>query len=917
VTRYRLIASIVTVGVLALTGCGSNYKAATPPAAKTTPTLTWNTPAPVAYGTALGSTQLNAFASVVGTFSYSPSAGTVLTAGSQTLSVAFTPNDTADYNTVSASVTLSVGQTVPVITWAPLKGVPVGTVLGAAELDATVNGVPGSFTYSPAAGTVLTTAGTTTITATFVPTDTVNYATVTATNTIQVIAPVTPTKPDYAWSNVKVVGGGYVTGITFHPTEKGLMYARTDIGGAYRWGPHDSQWVPLLDFISPATWWYGGVEALGVDPTDANRLYLAVGEYANEAYDGNGAMLISDDQGKTFTTVPLGFRNGSNDSGRGDGERIAVDQNLPSTVYFGTRLAGLQMSADHGATWNKVTGLGVTATGNGSGVVSVLPVKRSGSSGAATPVIYAAVGGTGTSGDPVGLFVTTAGGNTSGVWIPVLGQPQFTTAGTPLAPEHAVFGAGGSLYVLYADAAGPEGITTSQLWKFTPGTNWTSGTWTQIVLPVTSGSIPSQLGFGGIVADPNLPGTLLLSTIDQYAAGDTIYRTTDAGASWTDVSLTGGMHDGSLSPWIAFGGSGARIGTGNWATSLAIDPFDSDHALYGTGSTIWNATNLTATNSGDKVAWSIGAEGVEETAVNFVLAPPSGDTVLLSSMRDIAGFAHTDLRQSPAQGMFEAPQATPTSMDFAQKTPTTVVRVSDGRNGASSPTGDVSFDGGLTWAGFATTPAGSQGGGQIAIATDGSSMVWATQDTASVWYSGNGGVDWKAAAGIAGQAQVVSDRVKARTFYGYFGDTLYASSDGGATWSAVQAGLPVNGKLYILPDSQGDVWLAAGKSGLYRNTGTLSDPALTAMPGVTNAQYLGFGLPAAGTTDLTLFLYGTVGSTTGLFRSKDSGMEWLQINDAEHQWGGGVNGITGDMRSFGTVYVSTNGRGIIWGTSAY
>jgi hypothetical protein len=76
---------------------------------KATPTINWNTPAPVPFGTALGSTQLNATASIAGTFVYSPAAGAVMNAaGTQMLSVTFTPNDTNDYNSATGSVTLSV-----------------------------------------------------------------------------------------------------------------------------------------------------------------------------------------------------------------------------------------------------------------------------------------------------------------------------------------------------------------------------------------------------------------------------------------------------------------------------------------------------------------------------------------------------------------------------------------------------------------------------------------------------------------------------------------------------------------------------------------------------------------------------------------------------------------------------------------
>jgi hypothetical protein len=80
------------------------------------PPITWATPARIVYGTPLSSTQLDASSTVAGTFSYSPAAGTVLAPGQQTLTANFTPTDTADYTTASATVTLTVIPGTPVIT---------------------------------------------------------------------------------------------------------------------------------------------------------------------------------------------------------------------------------------------------------------------------------------------------------------------------------------------------------------------------------------------------------------------------------------------------------------------------------------------------------------------------------------------------------------------------------------------------------------------------------------------------------------------------------------------------------------------------------------------------------------------------------------------------------------------------------
>jgi hypothetical protein len=76
---------------------------------KITPVITWPSPAPIVFGGALGSTQLDATASVPGAFVYTPAAGTVLPVGNgQTLSVAFTPSDTVDYSTAVGSTTIDV-----------------------------------------------------------------------------------------------------------------------------------------------------------------------------------------------------------------------------------------------------------------------------------------------------------------------------------------------------------------------------------------------------------------------------------------------------------------------------------------------------------------------------------------------------------------------------------------------------------------------------------------------------------------------------------------------------------------------------------------------------------------------------------------------------------------------------------------
>ena len=162
---------------------------------KETPTITWATPSAITYGTALSSTQLNATASVPGTFVYSPVSGRVLGAGSQTLGVTFTPADTTDYNTATATVTLVVNKATPTITWATPSPIIYGTALSSTQLNATAS-VPGTFVYSPVSGTVLG-AGSQTLSVTFTPTDTTDYNAATATVTLVV----TGAAADFTWTD--------------------------------------------------------------------------------------------------------------------------------------------------------------------------------------------------------------------------------------------------------------------------------------------------------------------------------------------------------------------------------------------------------------------------------------------------------------------------------------------------------------------------------------------------------------------------------------------------------------------------------------------------------------------------------------------------------------------------------------------
>jgi hypothetical protein len=178
------------------------------------PTITWANPAAITYGTPLSATQLNATATntlgatIAGTFVYSPPAGTVLNAGTQTLMVTFMPTDTVDYTTATKSVTIVVNQAKATISWTPAVGtITYGMALGAQQLNATATGVggatvSGNFVYTPAAGTVLT-VGRQTLSVVFTSTNT-NYVGGTGTAAINVL----PATPTLAWATPAPIAYG-------------------------------------------------------------------------------------------------------------------------------------------------------------------------------------------------------------------------------------------------------------------------------------------------------------------------------------------------------------------------------------------------------------------------------------------------------------------------------------------------------------------------------------------------------------------------------------------------------------------------------------------------------------------------------------------------------------------------------------
>ena len=207
-------------------------------AGKITPTITWSTPAAITYGTYLSRTQLDATASVAGTFVYSPAAGAALTAGSHVLTVTFTPTNTSAYTSTTAEVTLQVNQAKPVVVWIPIP-IVYGNPLGPLQLDALVfapnsaTQVPGTIAYSPVAGTIVG-AGSHQLSMTFTPRDTIDYTSASTQATL-LVAKATP---NITWSQPAPIVNGT-------PLSATQLNATATVPGTFTYTPPKGTVLPI------------------------------------------------------------------------------------------------------------------------------------------------------------------------------------------------------------------------------------------------------------------------------------------------------------------------------------------------------------------------------------------------------------------------------------------------------------------------------------------------------------------------------------------------------------------------------------------------------------------------------------------------------------------------------------------------
>jgi xyloglucan-specific exo-beta-1,4-glucanase len=688
----------------------------------------------------------------------------------------------------------------------------------------------------------------------------------------------------YDWGNLPIGGGGFVSAIITSKTEPGLMYCRTDVGGAYRWDAANSKWIPLLDWCSEQEVSYQGVEAIALDPQISSRVYMLVGtSYFNS---GKTAILRSDDYGNTFTEtiVTTKFQAHGNGMGRQTGEKLAVDPKNSNIVYCGTRLNGLWKSTDAGTTWTQIwNGAPGTDLLNDNGV-SFVALDSSSVSGGITQRIFFGVSRKGTN---TNFYVSN---NAGASFSAVTGGASSVTS---IQPHRAIIASDTTIYITYASDDGPWNATAAgAIWKY----DITGGTWTNITPAGYTG-----MSFGGISVDPTTPNRVIASSVNQYwgqyngpstAYGDRFFLSTDGGSSWTDLIIKGGgmTLDPNGVSWI-------NENAMHWTGSIEFDPFNTAKAWVTSGNGVFSCDNVDAAST----IWKFNVKGLEETVALDMQSIASGPVI--SAIGDYDGFRHTDVTQyapihNPKMGTTEA-------IDYAPLNPKIVVRA-----GAKMY---YSLDTAKTWT--QCTMNGS--GGHVALSADGSVFLHCPSNSSTIYRSVNRGLSWTVVSGVSiAGAKPTADPINKNKFYAYNNSSgrIMISTNAGASFAS-SGTVGTNGSQIIrcTPNMEGHLWVALYNGGLKRSVN--SGVTFSAVSGVSNCSAVGLGKTKPGASYPTVYIWGTVSGAIGLFRSTDEGATWIRVNDDDHEYGGIGNGqfVVGDLNEYGRVYMSTVGRGIIMG----
>lgn len=747
------------------------------------------------------------------------------------------------------------------------------------------------------------------------------------------------------WGTLRIGGGGFVSGIV---TGTKNMYARTDVGGAYRYNYETECWEQLFGFISDADRGMLSVDAMAVDPKDDNIVYFLCGC----AYFSNAETRIykTTDGGKTFTFADVTehiqvFGNGN---GRQCGESIAVDPDNPNVIYAGGDVSkdktGLIKSTDGGKTWKPVEGFtSLNLFKNPLAwpwwekeTIRYGVIEDSGEAGY---VKHNGIGAIAVTGGKVYVSIAAKGTN---MYVADAKDDKFAPLKadlpTTFVPSRINVDPNGDLLISYMAGINFEG-TDGAGYRYSPKTGKTT-------------MLLDSQGLGSVWADPENPDHLLTSTCGKWQDqewqewteehgpcwGDQYFRSFDGGKTWENFTpgKTKGWNQPLISNYLQDGGyDWIRDKAIHWSGTVVTDPRDHNKMWITSGNGIFVCTNLWSQDDDNLPTFTFHPDGVEEVvSLDFTSTP---DGLNLSAIGDYDGFVHNDANTIPPQ--YQPNMGSTSAIAVCPQDTNVWARTANG-DGNNTGSAYYTLDRGKTWTAF--TPAATGGKLSITMLSKGKYRILNSSASGGVSYTDDFGKTWSKCEGISASKTVytlvdpedpsivyasgvqhndywASDMTKTEptleeSHYGFFISKDYGKTFTGQTICRYDMCDSTGDPAYITKDT---IAMAAGWYGMY----ILTDSATkaTKLDSVFYAKTVGYGAPEKSGGINTLYMYGKPQESDpeGIYRSTDAGKTWVCIN-TDHLYGGTGNGnyLCGDMSTFGKVYMSTVGCGIVYGEIA-
>ncbi len=742
--------------------------------------------------------------------------------------------------------------------------------------------------------------------------------------TIPLNAQVSDSSSSYTWKPVEIGGGGLVTGIINHPTNGNVRFARTDVGGAYRWDNSARRWRQMVrregnaglpaDLAKTPNSTMG-VESIAVDPNNASNVYMAIGflrsQYAKEENldsDNKGVILKSTDGGLNFSAMNISVEMDANGSWRSYGERLAVDPNNGNTIYFGSSKEGLWRTTN-GQDWKQVSGNGAPPTS--SNVIGVR-IHKSGNSS----IVYALVA-------RGQIYRSTDGGQN---WTNISSNTAVSDR-----VGNSTLDRDGKLWVCQYEG--------KEIYVYN-GSSWTT----------RNSQLPQNLT--GVAVDPQD-----VNRVFALAANGAVSRSLDGGANFT-VLANKPLFSGNQG-WLP------QQQSPDWHGTCNIY-FDANRKLWiaqgNEGVLYYDLGTNNSESAQNPPKWTVRSLGIEEMVTHQIIIPKGGGGKVYASFHDTTGFIITDpasvsgARHIPLQDQLISNgfgiASLPGNPDFVAISSSDINNTSSGKSYSG-----WSKDGGSTWRLFSGNSSSLQCG-SIAISRrngwgEGSDrLVLLPGRNRAPHYSHDGGANWTRSPSFSEengrmpnregiwnlslkQSQLVADPFTANLFLLKFtSGGLWRSTDGGVNWSRIAENAIPEGTHHghLLPNEniQNDYWFASGWEGAYdpqswnrANANGLwrSTNGGTSWSKISGVRYaicaaLGAGRGQSGDASFTVYFYGLMNGDNnfGIFRSTNAGQSWERIS----YYPAGVvdrpSCMAASWDNYGTVYIGFGGTSLVWGT---